>query len=188
MKKLLATFAVVMAVSALHAASIDWSVNLNTQVMKDYLGTANYSSTVYFIYAADLTGLYNPEQTKEQFLANLGSITLNDEYSANSDGKIPGISKITVTDSRLKRPTIEDPTKPPVAIFIFAEDAVGNGFGKNLTVPCTPYNPEDGTSEVKTSWLGLKNADWSQVYSVPEPATGALALAGLALIFRRKRA
>ena len=187
MKKLIACLVAVMAVGALHAASINWTITgSTTTVANDYLGNA-YTSKAYLVLASNLSSITSDTQTKAQFESALAALCVSDATS--SDGKKPAVSGVTVTDDKLA-----SGVATTFGLVIVSEDEDGNGFYKVITATGTPYvtgATADAQTKVSTAWnFGTKS--WVQGYAtpqpVPEPATGALALAGVALLFRRRRA
>lgn len=182
MKKILASLAVILTVSAVKAACIQWTMGLPNSVVTDKMGNP-YSSTIYLIVADDLSGISDPTQSKEDFLSALSAITINSEHSASSEGKSPTILKQLIESDK-----IVDGIS--VGALIVSEEN-GKGYYRLATkdaVVFTSTAPDTDRKATTTSWNTVKNASWVQGYTVPEPATGALALAGLALLFRRKKA
>lgn len=157
-------------------------MGLPNSVVNDKIGNP-YASTIYLIISDDISGLAKPEQTKEQFFSALSAITINSEYTA-TDGKASGIMNIIVSDDDIVAGV-------NVASLIVSEEN-GKGYFKYLSSAAAPFNDGAADRDIQTtttSWRNLgTTATWIQGYTVPEPATGALALAGLALLFRRKRA
>ena len=191
MKKITLLFSVAILATCSHAASINWTVSgSTTYVMKDYLG-ATYTGSVYLISAANLSTItYNETSnplTKDTFLNALTPLVLDDTESAQSDGKKPAVSQKDVTSSLMTAGT-----SFTFGLMIVSEDADGNGYFKYLTVNALPHATgasADAQNEVKTPWNTLGGKTWTQGYTaVPEPSTAVLALAGLALLLKRRRA
>ena len=207
MKKLL-TLALAMALVVVsNAANINWSVSGNTSTYV-YLpnddGTASgsslYSGTVYLILASDLSSL-SGHTTQSDFEDALADLTL--ATATSSSGVKPDVNKVLVSDDQLVAAT-----STTFAMLVYGTDKDGNGYYKAATATATPW--ADGTAAnaqktVTTAWAKLA-ADTQAPYTsawtlqqdpvnpddptpgVPEPATGALALAGVALLFKRRRA
>ena len=187
MKKLIAGLAVAMAVSVVNAASINWTVTGSvTAVVNDYQGSP-YAGTVYLVKAADLSSITfaDTEQNKADFTTALNALTIT-TTTPGVDGKKPSVSKQVVTDNALTAGTVFS-----FGLLIVSEDAQGVGYYKVLKANGTPYvTGADAWAQttLTTPWNTLGTQSWVKAYAVPEPATGALALAGLALLFRRRRA
>ena len=78
-------------------------------------------------------------------------------------------------------------------LLYYSTDSKGDGYFKIATVSSQAYDPADPTSvqDAKTSFTTFGNASYGteKAFSaVPEPSTAALALAGLALLIRRRKA
>ena len=187
MKKILAIIAVLAITStAAQAAAIQWSVSgIATAVLTNPDNTTAASSTLYFVLADDLSSL-SGNTTKEDFASALAAITLA-TAETGSDGKKPSITKQVVTSDLLE--VGKDYT---FGLLYVGEDAKGDGFFKYVTATKAAYDVSAPTTakEVKTSFSNLANASYgSKAYTaVPEPSTAVLALAGLALLLKRRRA
>ena len=73
--------------------------------------------------------------------------------------------------------------------FAVILDASSSANAKNFIVTRSQSKTvNDLGGNISLSLGSQANATWSQISSVPEPATGALALAGIALLFRRRKA
>ena len=190
MKKLMTLALATLAVVAAQAANINWTVSGNTTTYvyeKD--GTTPYSGTVYLVLANDLTSLNNKASQKD-FESALAAITL-DSGESSSAGVRPATTKKLVSSDLL----VAD-TATTFAALVYCTDADGNGWYKVGTGSQQPW--ADGTSTagqrtVSTPWAKLAADTYKQAWTkapapIPEPATGALALAGIALLFRRRRA
>lgn len=193
MKKLLTALSVIVAVFA-HAANINWTIS-GKGTATDYAG-ANFSGTVYFILASDVSSLTG-NTAEAEFLSALDNLVLEDTHTT-SDGSKPSVSDVVVSDSK-----ITGTASQTFGILIYSQDTDGNGYYKLTTASQTGYADgagADAQTKVSTSWTTLRNADWVSAWTkptdpdpgptpdVPEPATGALALAGVALLFKRRRA
>jgi hypothetical protein len=205
MKKLL-TLALAMALVVVsNAANINWSVSGNTTTyvyLPNDAGTASgsslYSGTVYLILASDLSSLsgHTKQSDFEDALADLTLAT-----TSASSGVKPDVNKVLVSNDLLTAGS-----STTFAMLIYGTDKDGNGYYKAATASATPW--PDGTTAnnqktVTTAWAKLANdtqAPYTSAWTkptdpdpgptpgVPEPATGALALAGVALLFKRRRA
>ena len=193
-KSILLIALVAMAVSA-NAACIDWNLGGSaTRVVngvkaesKDATsaisGTTALSSTVYLLIASDLSGL-SGNTSKDAFLSNLALISVSDTYST-SDGKKPAVSAVTVTSDLIQQ------ASQTYGVLVFDTDSFGNGWYKIATATGTGYAPgasADARTTVNTSWNNVYTSSWTKAWTVPEPSTSVLALAGLALLLKRRRA
>lgn len=174
-----------MAVSA-NAASIDWTISgPPPMTANDYLGNPAANATIYFIVANDLSSITSITQFKADFLSNLSAITLTTAQMTETGAK-PAINQQPVSS-----PLLTAGTPTTFGMLYFSEDAAGNGYYKIAVSGSTPYldgAPAYDQTEVVTSFPTMASAGWTQGYvPVPEPATAALALAGLALLIRRRK-
>ena len=189
MKKILTLAAFVAAVST-QAASIDWSIT-GKGTANDYTGSA-LSSTVYLL-VGDVSSL-SGHTTESEFLTALNALKLDDSYST-SDGKKPDVGDVVITSDK-----ITGTGSQTFSMLVYSKDANGNGYYKIATDSNTGYATgasADAHTTIATSWTDMRNSDWVSAWTkqndpvtpdVPEPATGALALAGVALLFKRRRA
>ena len=147
------------------------------------------SVTLYVVYATegnlDLTDLYGKTPDGGvTFTSALSGIELFTTTS-QTDGKRPTVYTATENFTELTVGNIYD-----FAMLYYFEDTLGNGFMRHseiTTVKATSTTETDGVASF--GWAAMNAAsNLHQVYApVPEPATAAMALAGLALLFRRKR-
>ena len=189
MKKTFAMLIALALVSTSFAVSVNWGITGADQPLPNYTSGVAAGTTVYFLYG-DATSinalLASDTATKADFLSDLASITLH-TVTANNDGKKPTVSTIVnIFDGRIQT------SNNSFGMLYYSEDAAGNGYYKISYGTSTGYNydPEDGSvqREASISWLTMKNSAWTQAYAaVPEPATAGLAIAGLALLFKRRR-
>ena len=196
MKKLLQFAAVAVLAFSSQAASINWTISgSTTYVLNDYNNNP-YASTVYLIAASDLSSITDLD-SKSAFEDALDDLTI--VTTSSSEGKKPTVSKQVVTDSRLT-----SGSQFKFGLLVVSEDGDGNGYYKVLAVNGTPYTTgADASAQttLTTPWNTLGGQSWTSAWTkqndpvnpdpqpgVPEPATGALALAGVALLFKRRRA
>ncbi len=198
-KSLIASIAVALVAFSANAASIQWTISgLASKVLKDYQGNTAANATVYFILADDLSSLSGNE-TQADFETALAALTLS-TATTTSEGKKPTVSKRVVSDNT----KLVAGTEYTFGLLAYSKDADGNGYYTVTTASKAAYDPADPTSakEVQTSFATLTSTAYTSAWTlqqepvnpddptpgVPEPATGALALAGVALLFKRRRA
>ncbi len=202
MKKLL-TLALLAAVGVASAASIDWGVSSARNTFVWDKDGNKFNGTAYLVLASDVETILAPTET-ETFQALLTAKKLDDV--ALSGGKY-AVDESTVTNDGLTAGTEYE-------FQLILVDSDGNyqltGTAKNRAYTS---GVDDARSVTFTSTMlgASKNAPtdpagaWNDapVYQnddpgpgpgpgpdpsdVPEPATGALALAGVALLFKRRR-
>ena len=189
MKKLMTLALATLAVVAAQAANINWTIGGTTTAMTyDKDGKTPTVGTIYFILADDLSSISGKE-TQKEFESALAAITL-DSSESTSDGTHPIVSKKTVSSDLLT-----DGKSTTFGILTYCVDSDGKGWYHVGTATATAWadgTPATAQKAVTTAWAKLSadtyKAAWTKTESVPEPATGALALAGIALLFRRRRA
>ena len=194
MKKLLTLALAVSLVGAASAACIDWGA---TQARNTYVWDSDgnkFNGTAYLVLADDVSTILAPTET-ETFTDLLGNYKL-DSVSI-SDGAYKITEKTSPNSDRLTAGTEYD-------FQVILVDSNGN-YKLSDTKRNAAYTSgtDDPTSVgfTDTSFGASRNAPqdpaaaWTDapVYQggtpgVPEPATGALALAGVALLFKRRRA
>jgi PEP-CTERM putative exosortase interaction domain len=189
MKKTFAIFIAFAIASTTFAASIDWEMTGLNNALATHTGGIAADTTVYFLYgteaAIDLL-LASTTASKSEFESALASITL-DTTASNSEGKKPTESFV----ENIFSSGITAGANNYFGMLYYSEDAKGNGYYKLVTGSGVGYiyNPESlaDAQRVQLSWQTMRNDTWTQAYAVPEPATAALALAGLALLIRRRK-
>ena len=189
MKKFFATLALVTIASSLQAASIDWTVSGLNKVLTDYSGSTAAGTTVYLILAdsaslASITSTESKTLTKSEFEDALDAITIA-TVSADNEGKKPATVKNTVASDLLTAGS----TYQMAAIYL-SSTAEFTYYRSSGAVSGTAYDPaiEGASGGVGTSWATMSAATWTKASAVPEPSTAALALAGLALLLKRRKA
>ena len=185
--KTITTFLLATAfVFSASAASIEWSITGSTSyVMKDYLGEVYSTMPVYLIAASDVSSITDPDNlTKQQFTEALEALTIATATSA-ADGTKPSVTGLEVTS-----PLMEAGTKMKFGLLIVSEDQ-DYVYYKLLTGEQTPYATgasADAHTRIQTAWNTVGGKTWTKAAAVPEPSTAALALAGLALLLKRRKA
>ena len=185
MKKTLTLVAALLAIAS-QAASIDWSMT-GTAAVNGSNGDPLSGATLYLISANDTSWTTKEYNSKQAFLAALAEVTINDTYALDNDGKKPTIENVVVTSDLMGT------TSMTFGLMVLEQTSTGGYNFKLTTVTATPYATgatADAHTVLKTNISKLASgtsAPWTAA-SVPEPSTAALALAGLALLLKRRKA
>lgn len=186
MKKLLTIAAIALVAGAASAATMQWGANgvaFNGSTLKSATGV-----TGYLIYATSLS-----------------TYTVDESFNASKIGtQVDAKNKTTAVGKLSGNWAIDDATYNNGDTFAVLLKYVTTEDGKDVTywnlskelvtmtgMAVDPPADANATTSVFSYGMGtdptLKaNGGW--VKAVPEPATGALALAGIALLFRRRKA
>jgi PEP-CTERM putative exosortase interaction domain len=189
MKKIINIIAIAAISAGAHAASINWNISGLARNLLEHDGKTVAANTSIYLILADTASLatLTAAETASAFTAALGAITVN-TTAAKADGSKPDeVADIISTSGLLAAGTTYS-----FAMIYLSEDALGNGYYKMVTASGAAYafNPDDASNRtsVSTSWSTMNGASWTKAYNaVPEPATAGLAIAGLALLFKRRR-
>ena len=188
MKKSLLTLAVIAAASLSQAASLNWTLS-GTQAVKEGDDLSQYTVM-----------LFMTSQTRNGEAYNFGkaSTTLDTVIDLADSGKYDDLASLAaVTKSLSSAGGIGGATGYNGNNF-GAGDAL-SAFALIIDKDQTKYFTTGSASASWTSSTGAKplafgtqaNATYksfgSSTPTIPEPATGALALAGIALLFRRRK-
>ena len=174
-----------LAISA-QAATINWAIGGSTSyVLTDVNGNPYANQTIYLISAADIASITDPDNlTKDSFETALSAITIATAQSSSTGTKPTYKNEVSST-------MMTAGSSFSFGMLVFSQD---NEFGyyKVLTGNGTPFAddaPATGrNATITTAWNTLGGKSWTKAYAVPEPSTAVLALAGLALLLKRRRA
>ena len=187
MKKFL-TFAVAAMAVASQAASVSWQLSPTTDS-----GYASGQTVLLFVGAAGETFTHGTDT----------DLTLSDYVAALlADGTDAATTAAfdTATTSVGRGGTISTAPKSKDISYAAGSDIVGmmvvldgNGKYSGFSFATQVAGAGDTTfnsasADSSTSWADLPTGGGGEQPAVPEPATGALALAGVALLFKRRRA
>ena len=194
--------ACIIFTTSANAGVILWTINGAAEInyLRNYDGTAPYATTIFFVYSSATTfdsGVYSGFDNSKDFWNAINGSKLS-SHTTGSDGLLTAGAPV----SRL----IDDPNLIVNQFFSFAAvvvfetmKVIGNEEVYTGWYEVAPINnkkiAESGDTgnyqTVATGMPALNNASWIKGYeyrvTIPEPATAGLALAGLALLFRRKR-
>ena len=191
MKNKIATLLLIGAVATCQAASINWQVGGANRALTDYTGSAAANTTVYLVLTDGLnniTGIDGSTTSKSDFDSALLAITVG-TVDANGEGKKPASTTTTVDSDLLTA----GQTYALSGLYFSTDATTGDIYYRVVNTSGTAYDKtvEGQTGSVSTNWGTMANASWTKGYTaaaVPEPSTAVLALAGLALLLKRRRA
>ena len=130
------------------------------------------------------------DRFKTEFDEALAAITIG-SVNAGTDGKKPTENGTTVSEVEVSSPLLTASQNYLLGSLYMGYDDAGNGFYRIATNTGTAFDPkvEGSAGTVSLNWANMGSASWSKGYTaVPEPSTAVLALAGLALLLKRRRA
>ena len=176
MKKFVTMMVVALVAVSASAASIDWVVTLGRSgKFLDSTGTA-MSGTIYLVLA-DTT--FNAT-TAEEFESQLTAATLGTDTVTS--GKNTG-TMLTATSDAITAGTNYD-----FAIVVY--DTANSQYYMSASNNQYAYTAgvDDPLQITFTAAQATGNASWAPTYTaVPEPASAMLALAGVAMLIRRRK-
>ncbi|MBQ2281439.1 MAG: PEP-CTERM sorting domain-containing protein [Kiritimatiellae bacterium] len=182
MKKLVTIMMVALVAISASAASIDWKFSGLTTAAKRIVDSTgvNYNGNIYLILADDAAAL-TATTTKETFESTLSSITVGTTTVA--DGKA---TNNTATDSSwLSQAQGGSQYDFQIVVYDGAQyylSAVKSQYA--YTDPTTPTSITFGYNDIGATYQNTSNVKYT---AVPEPASAMLALAGVAMLIRRRK-
>ena len=182
MKSILSMFLAVGLCACASAASVDWSVASKSFKTSD--GSAERASGYYVAvflysdYSAVISGLAAGEGADV-------SAALSSYVQAYGTTKATGATGGTFTTTQS--------VGTQLTLFTVAFDAASIAAAQNYLVSTTSISdayeaPATPTNVGEFKAASFSGSSWSKMEAVPEPSTAALALAGLALLLKRRKA
>ena len=181
MKKFITMMAVALVAISASAASIDWAVNLGRSgKFVDSTG-ADMNGTIYLVLA-DTTF---DATTAEEFEAQLAAATLGTDTVTS--GKNSGSTLTATSDALVARSAGGEQYNFAVLVYDSA-NAQYYMSASNAQYAYDKAAGEDATSIKFSAAQATGSANWTSAYTaVPEPASAMLALAGVAMLIRRRK-
>jgi hypothetical protein len=182
MKKFVTLMMVALVAISASAASIDWKFSGLTTAAKRIVDStgANYNGNIYLILAEDASTL-TATTTKDTFEETLSSITVGTTTVA--DGKA---SNATATNTGWLSQA-QGGSQYDFQIVVY------DGAQYYLSAIKTEYAYTDPTTPTSVTFTAqdigktYQNAQGVKFTAVPEPASAMLALAGVAMLIRRRK-
>ncbi|MBQ2281437.1 MAG: PEP-CTERM sorting domain-containing protein [Kiritimatiellae bacterium] len=183
MKKFITMMAVALVAISASAASIDWVVNFGRSgKFVDSTGAA-MNGTIYLVLA-DTT--FNAT-TAEEFESQLAAATISSDTV--SAGKSSSTAVTATSDALVARSAGGEQYNFAIVVYDSA-NALYYMTGTNQ-YPTYAYDKaagEDPTQATFASSAIAAPSQWTATYTaVPEPASAMLALAGVAMLIRRRK-
>ena len=184
MKKTLLLLAVLFTASQImFGAAIEWQISGMNKALTNYDGATAANTTVYLILAdssslASITGLEN----EADFTSALSAITLS-TVTSGTDGKKPATLTSVVSSDLLSAGTTY------TFGMLYVSEATDGGYYRYVAATKPAYDLSDPTGKqtASLSWATMAGSTWQKGYAVPEPASAMLALAGVAMLIRRRK-
>ena len=189
MKKTLLLLAVLFTASQImFGAAIEWQISGMNKPLTNYDGATAANTTVYLILAdsaslSTITGLEGPNAASD-FNTALAKITLA-SVTSNADGKKPATLNSVVSSDLLSAGTTY------TFGMLYVSEATDGGYYRYVTSKRPAYDLDGDPTYKQTaslSWATMLGSTWTKGYTaVPEPASAMLALAGVAMLIRRRK-
>jgi hypothetical protein len=181
MKKIAIMMMVALVAISASAASIDWKFTGLTTASKRIVDStgANYNGNIYLILSENVSSLTSTTD-QASFETALNSITLG--TTAVTDGKA---ANATATTSMLAN------TSTDYTFSVVVYDGTGYYISasktqKAYTDPTTPTSVTFTAQDIGATYQNAQGVKFTAV-AVPEPASAMLALAGVAMLIRRRK-
>ena len=174
MKKF-ATFLFALLCASSMASTVDWALTGKSFTTSD--GSAERASGYYVTVF-----LYSDFSKVNTALQSLGTAATSSISTIETYVKSTGTTKATGAASGSF--TSSEPSVTPVSIFMVATIAEAKNYIVSSEVVSDAYTKPD----VATNKGEFKASSFGNWTPVPEPSTAALALAGLALLLKRRKA
>ncbi|MBQ3808197.1 MAG: PEP-CTERM sorting domain-containing protein [Kiritimatiellae bacterium] len=178
MKKF-ATFLFALLCASSMASTVDWALTGKSFTTSD--GSAERASGYYVTVF-----LYSDFSKVNTALQSLGTAATSSISTIETYVKSTGTTKATGAASGSF--TSSEPSVTPVSIFMVAFDAATIAEAKNYIVSSEVVSDAYTKPDVATNKGEFKASSFGNWTPVPEPSTAALALAGLALLLKRRKA
>ena len=197
MKKLLTIAAIALVAGAASAVNMTWAtaaaVQFDGAKLKSDIGVTGYlvaatalsTYTVDESFSASKVGTVLAEQNKTSAVSKISGTWYDINTDTYKNGDTFAVLLKYVTKENDVDVTYWNLTSALVAMSGMATDPPTNADGTQFA-----FNYGNGTDPTLTAgggWVKAKALD-PVIPDTPEPATGALALAGIALLFRRRKA
>ena len=187
MKKLILLAVLAMTASVTQAVSFSWKIQSSAQV-KFNGSSVGTSATAYLVYlgsdtaeAANFKDFIDLSPVAPETKTSMGKV--NKSVTVTSDGAGNYGLFLTYTSGEDTYYNVSSTT------VNLSEAALTGLFDDGTALNPATFAFSDTTNALVSSWDAASiGKGWYAVKPVPEPATGALALAGIALLFRRRKA
>lgn len=189
MKKLLA-FALVAVFATAQATTIQWAWNSSVGV-KFNGASIGSNGTGYLLYIGNgsigdkslqdyVNMTSNPIATTTTALGKIKTKPTMDDSTAVGN-YVSVLSYVNPTDSKTY-------WNVSSTVYTITQAGIDELLGTGTALPDSSFVFDVTTNTTGNTKTGSVGGGWYAAAAVPEPATGALALAGIALLFKRRKA
>ena len=193
MKKILIVSVLFTMIGMVHAAQLNWSFN---SVMKSDGSGSRATGYVAYLFITEQSGSFGSTVTTVDAVKNLiesGAEFYTEEgknYLKKGDDKIQIAASKTTNNGMISGASGYNGNNfqggDSLTAFTVVFDAANVASAENYIITGTKSAAwTSGTGSQQVGFQNLSNATWTPV---PEPSTAVLALAGLALLLKRRRA